>query len=122
MSLKWPSLRLSFPPRPPFRMETVDEIKDYQRYTCITFIDMLEALGRVADMKNIPLKNDLEAAGECKGAERGVSKGRRGESQRGGEGSLKVWIQGGITVVPDVIWNIQGFKILLLFFLLSIRI
>lgn len=45
-------------------MITVDEIKDYQKYTSITFIDMLEALGRVADMKSIPKESDLEAAGE----------------------------------------------------------
>ena len=46
-----------------YRMETVDEIKDYQKYISITFIDMLEALGRVADMKNLPLQSDLDAAG-----------------------------------------------------------
>ena len=42
----------------------MDEIKDYQKYTSITFIDMLEALGRVADMKNLPLQSNLDAAGK----------------------------------------------------------
>jgi hypothetical protein len=45
-------------------MGVIDEVKDYQRYTCITFVDMLEALGRVADMKSLPSKVDIEAAGE----------------------------------------------------------
>ena len=44
-------------------MATIDEIKDYAKYTSLTFIDFLEALGRVADMKNLPLESDLEAAG-----------------------------------------------------------
>ena len=51
------------------RTQTIDEIKDYPKYTSITFIDMLEALGRVADMKSMPMESDLEAAGE------GVSRG-----------------------------------------------
>jgi hypothetical protein len=46
------------------RMQTVDEIKDYQKYISITWVDMLDALGRVADMKSLPTKADLEAAGE----------------------------------------------------------
>ena len=44
-------------------MGTIDEIKDYQKYTSITFVDMLEALGRVADMMSLPSQSDLEAAG-----------------------------------------------------------
>ena len=44
-------------------MATIDEIKDYAKYTSLTFIDFLEALGRVADMKNLPLESNLEAAG-----------------------------------------------------------
>ena len=47
----------------PLRMGTIDEIKDYQKYTSITFVDMLEALGRVADMMSLPSQSDLEAAG-----------------------------------------------------------
>ncbi len=47
------------------RMYVMDEIKDYQRYTSLTFTDFLEALGRVADMKNLPLDSDLDAAGAC---------------------------------------------------------
>jgi hypothetical protein len=35
-----------------------------QRYTSLTFIDFLEALGRVADMKSLPLDADLDAAGQ----------------------------------------------------------
>ena len=45
------------------RMQIVDEIKDYARYTSFTWVDLLEALGRVADMKSLPLDSDLEAAG-----------------------------------------------------------
>ena len=45
------------------RTQTVDEIKDYVRYTSITWTDMIEALGRVADMKSLPARGDLEAAG-----------------------------------------------------------
>jgi hypothetical protein len=33
------------------------------RYTCLTFIDFLEALGRVADAKSLPTASDLDAAG-----------------------------------------------------------
>lgn len=45
------------------RMQTVDEIKDYQKMISLTFIDFLEALGRVADMKSFPTSQDLEHAG-----------------------------------------------------------
>jgi hypothetical protein len=45
------------------RMMTVDEIKDYTKYSSFSFIDMLEGLGRVADMKSLPLESELEAAG-----------------------------------------------------------
>jgi len=45
------------------RMFVLDEIKDYSRYTSLTFIDFLEALGRAADMKSLPNPEDLEAAG-----------------------------------------------------------
>ncbi len=45
-------------------MYTIDEIKDYQKYISITWVDMLDCLGRVADMKSLPKKADLEAAGE----------------------------------------------------------
>ncbi|GFH24772.1 uncharacterized protein HaLaN_22626, partial [Haematococcus lacustris] len=33
------------------RMYVLDEVKDYQRYSSVTFVDFLEALARVADMK-----------------------------------------------------------------------
>ncbi|KAG2438847.1 hypothetical protein HXX76_005387 [Chlamydomonas incerta] len=45
------------------RMYTIDEIKDYARYTCLSFTDFLEALGRVADMKALPSASDLDLAG-----------------------------------------------------------
>eukprot|EP00198_Chlamydomonas_reinhardtii_P003541 XP_001692877.1 flagellar associated protein [Chlamydomonas reinhardtii] len=45
------------------RMYTIDEIKDYARYTCLSFTDFLEALGRVADMKALPAASDLDLAG-----------------------------------------------------------
>ena len=44
------------------RMTTIDEIKDYSKYESLTFIDMLEALGIIADMKALPLGSDLAAA------------------------------------------------------------
>lgn len=44
-------------------MYVIDEVKDYQRYTSLTFIDFLEALGRCADMKSLPPQADIEAAG-----------------------------------------------------------
>lgn len=47
------------------RMAVLDEIKDYGRYTSLTFVDFLEALGRVADMKSLPTDSDLDAAGGC---------------------------------------------------------
>ncbi|KXZ56071.1 hypothetical protein GPECTOR_2g953 [Gonium pectorale] len=45
------------------RMYVIDEIKDYPRYTCLSFTDFLEALGRVADMKALPSASDLDVAG-----------------------------------------------------------
>ncbi|WIA12059.1 hypothetical protein OEZ85_012136 [Tetradesmus obliquus] len=45
------------------RMFVIDEVKDYSRYTCLTFVDFLEALGRVADAKSLPTASDLDAAG-----------------------------------------------------------
>ena len=44
-------------------MFVLDEIKDYSRYTSLTFIDFLEALGRAADMKSLPNAEDIEEAG-----------------------------------------------------------
>lgn len=45
------------------RMYVLDEIKDYSRYTSLTFVDFLEALGRTADMKSLPSAQELEEAG-----------------------------------------------------------
>jgi hypothetical protein len=47
-------------------MQTIDEVKDFPRYTSLTFVDFLEALGRVADTKSLPLESDLESAGAAK--------------------------------------------------------
>ena len=49
------------------RTFVIDEIKDYAKYTCLSFIDFLEALGRTADMKSLPLDSDLDIAGKCSG-------------------------------------------------------
>jgi len=35
----------------------------WHRYTTLTFVDFLEALGRVADAKSLPTASDLDAAG-----------------------------------------------------------
>mmetsp|Transcript_30148 Transcript_30148/g.41742 ORF Transcript_30148/g.41742 Transcript_30148/m.41742 type:complete len:249 (+) Transcript_30148:2-748(+) len=45
------------------RMKVVEEIMDYERYTALTFVDFLEALGRVADTKMIPTDEELTKAG-----------------------------------------------------------
>eukprot|EP00878_Enallax_costatus_P045018 GHUV01053851.1.p1 GENE.GHUV01053851.1~~GHUV01053851.1.p1 ORF type:complete len:472 (+),score=157.43 GHUV01053851.1:213-1628(+) len=45
------------------RMYVIDEIKDYVRYTSLSFTDFLEALGRVADSKSLTTASDLDAAG-----------------------------------------------------------
>lgn len=45
------------------RMFVMDEIKEYNRYSSVTFIDFLEALGRAADMKSLPDPEDIEEAG-----------------------------------------------------------
>jgi hypothetical protein len=44
-------------------MYVIDEIKDYGRYTCLSFTDFLEALARVADAKALPSASDLALAG-----------------------------------------------------------
>lgn len=45
------------------RMGTIDEIKDYARYESITFVDFMECLARVADMKCLPSRSELADAG-----------------------------------------------------------
>ncbi len=45
------------------RMFVIDEIKDYSRYTCLSFTDFLEAIARVADYKALPAESDLDQAG-----------------------------------------------------------
>lgn len=44
------------------RMLVIDEIKDYNRYSCVTFTDFLEAICRVADYKFLPTHEELAAA------------------------------------------------------------
>ena len=39
------------------------QIRDFARVESLQFIDFLEALGMVADMKHLPLASDLDAAG-----------------------------------------------------------
>lgn len=41
------------------RMTTIDEIRDFAKYESLLFIDFLEALGHIADMKILPLASDL---------------------------------------------------------------
>eukprot|EP00873_Tetraselmis_striata_P034657 jgi/Tetstr1/454921/TSEL_041784.t1 len=74
------------------RMVVIDELKagasapacDFARYECLTFIDFLEALGRVAEMKFLPAASDLKTAGYDNVLEWAIAK-ESGED--GGEGS-----------------------------------
>lgn len=45
------------------RMSTIDEVKDYAKFESLTFVDLLEALGQVANSKHLPLMSDLQEAG-----------------------------------------------------------
>ena len=45
------------------RMCVQDEIKDYGKYESLSFTDFLEALGRAADLKALPSRDDLETNG-----------------------------------------------------------
>ncbi|DBA90981.1 TPA: hypothetical protein ACH3X2_004190 [Trebouxia sp. C0005] len=45
------------------RMLVVDEIKDFGRHEALSFVDFLEALARVAELKSLPSFSDLEDAG-----------------------------------------------------------
>ena len=45
------------------RMLVVDEIKDFGRHEALSFVDFLEALARVAELKSLPSYSDLEDAG-----------------------------------------------------------
>lgn len=40
-----------------------DEVKDYAKYESLYFVDFLEALGRVADLKALPAQSELERNG-----------------------------------------------------------
>lgn len=63
------------------RMYVIDEIKDYARYTSLTFIDFLEALARISDMKSVPPAADLAAAGYPTTLEWALDKERQEGSQ-----------------------------------------
>lgn len=45
------------------KMLVIDEVKDYARFESMTFIDFLEGLGRVADGRELPNKDELTAWG-----------------------------------------------------------
>ena len=45
------------------QMAMVDELKDRESYTTMSFTEFLEALGRLADAKDLPTKEDLQAHG-----------------------------------------------------------
>ncbi len=45
------------------RMLVVDEIKDFARHESLSFVDFLEALARVAELKSLPSFSDLADAG-----------------------------------------------------------
>lgn len=45
------------------RMSTIDEVKDYSKFESLTFVDLLEALGQVANHKHLPLTSELQEAG-----------------------------------------------------------
>ncbi|KAG1678758.1 hypothetical protein FOA52_012798 [Chlamydomonas sp. UWO 241] len=72
------------------RMMTIDEIKDYQKYSSFSFIDMLEGLGRIADMKSLPLESELEAAGYNNVMEWAIDKERMEGVTSGVGGNNKV--------------------------------
>lgn len=44
-------------------MMVVDEVKDFARHESLSFVDFLEALARVAELKSLPSFSDLEDAG-----------------------------------------------------------
>jgi len=45
------------------RMKVIDEINEYDRYTAHTFVDFLEAIGRLADVKALPSQDELKEFG-----------------------------------------------------------
>lgn len=45
------------------RMSTIDEVKDFNKFESLTFVDLLEALGQVANSKHLPLSSDMQEAG-----------------------------------------------------------
>lgn len=60
-------------------MYVLDEVKDYSRHESMTFVDLLEALGRVAEMKCIPPVLDMREFGYQNAFEWAVDKERKGE-------------------------------------------
>lgn len=75
------------------RMFVIDEIKDYSRYTCLSFTDFLEAIARVADYKALPAASDLEQAGYDNILEWALDKERAEgggvNQQQGGQGGAE---------------------------------
>jgi hypothetical protein len=45
------------------RMAIIDEVRDFSRFESLSFMDFLEAIALIADMKHLPLASDLSAAG-----------------------------------------------------------
>jgi hypothetical protein len=45
------------------QMVMTDELKDREAYTTMSFTEFLEALGRLADAKDLPSKEDIPAYG-----------------------------------------------------------
>ncbi|KAL6756926.1 hypothetical protein V8C86DRAFT_2637564 [Haematococcus lacustris] len=75
-------------------MYVLDEVKDYQRYSSVTFVDFLEALARVADMKSLPEEADLEAAGYTNILEWAMDKERlegSADKSEGGAGNSDIF-------------------------------
>ncbi|GMH33927.1 hypothetical protein BSKO_01761 [Bryopsis sp. KO-2023] len=61
------------------RMIVQDEVKDFGKYESMTFVDMLEGLGRVAEMKSLPSMLDLDDAGYENMFEWAAEKEQKGE-------------------------------------------
>lgn len=65
------------------QMANVDELKDREAYTTMSFVDFLEALGRLADVKDLPTKVSARAFV----AHHVIDARRKG----GDSGSIRTW-------------------------------
>eukprot|EP00191_Tetraselmis_sp_GSL018_P024515 CAMPEP_0177627972 /NCGR_PEP_ID=MMETSP0419_2-20121207/31498_1 /TAXON_ID=582737 /ORGANISM="Tetraselmis sp., Strain GSL018" /LENGTH=1910 /DNA_ID=CAMNT_0019129181 /DNA_START=17 /DNA_END=5750 /DNA_ORIENTATION=+ len=70
------------------RMAVIDELKDFVKYESMLFIDFLEAIGRVADMKFIPAASDLQNSGYENVLQWSLAKEQLGEAEIVEEGSI----------------------------------